>query len=187
MKDPLIQTINISFIFADVWPPRFILYRYSWIKFKLKSPRFRIYWIHFHCKCIYLLYFALLVLHRWKSVDLKMKVRHMNRFHFSLTSRGLTAQDAQDPAGTCNLGFWLVGGRADLDALESQKRNDHGGESKEQRDDHQSPTPLHLSWEQTKSKSSINTGGRQRHAGAEKSQSRCWQEGMPSKEHLMNI
>lgn len=58
--------------------------------------------------------------------------------------RRLTAEHGQDPAGAGDLAFWLVGGRADLDALESEQGDDHGAEAEQQSDDHQSPTRLHV-------------------------------------------
>lgn len=58
--------------------------------------------------------------------------------------RRLTAEYAQDSSGGGDLGLRFVGGRADLDALEAEQSDDHGGEAEQQRDDHQSPTRLHV-------------------------------------------
>lgn len=57
----------------------------------------------------------------------------------------LTCEHAHDSSGDGELGLGLVGGRADLDALESEHGHDHGAEAEQQTDDHQSPTRLDVS------------------------------------------
>lgn len=56
----------------------------------------------------------------------------------------LTSEDAEDSSGDGDLGLGLFGGRADLDALESEQSHDDGAEAEQQRDDHQSATRLHV-------------------------------------------
>lgn len=56
----------------------------------------------------------------------------------------LTSEDAQNSSCDGDLSLGLLGGRANLDALHSEERHDHGGESEQQRDDHQSTTCLHV-------------------------------------------
>lgn len=58
--------------------------------------------------------------------------------------RRLTSEDAQDPSCDGDLGLGLVGGRADLDALETEQRDDQGAEPEQQRDDHQGPAGLNV-------------------------------------------
>lgn len=61
----------------------------------------------------------------------------------------LTAKDAQDSSSDRQLGLGRVFGRADLDALQAEQRNDHGAEAEQQSDDHQSPTGLDVNCTQT--------------------------------------
>lgn len=56
----------------------------------------------------------------------------------------LTSEDAEDSSGDGDLGLGLFGGRADLDALESEHSHDDGAEAEQQRDDHQGATRLHV-------------------------------------------
>lgn len=63
--------------------------------------------------------------------------------------RGLTSEYGQHSSGNGDLGLRLVGGGTDLDALESQQGDDEGGESEEQRYDHESATRLHVTCEHT--------------------------------------
>lgn len=59
----------------------------------------------------------------------------------------LTSEHAQDSSCSRDLGLRLFRARPDLDALEPQQGDDHGGESEKQRDDHQSATRLHVTCE----------------------------------------
>jgi len=63
----------------------------------------------------------------------------------SCALRRLTGEDAQDSSGEGDLGLGLVGGGADLDALDSEQGDDHAAEAQQQRDDHQGATRLHVS------------------------------------------
>lgn len=56
----------------------------------------------------------------------------------------LTTQDGQDSAGASELAFGFFGGRADLDALESEHGHYHGSEVKQQCNDHQGTARLHM-------------------------------------------
>lgn len=57
----------------------------------------------------------------------------------------LTSEDAQDSSNDGDLGLGLVGGWANLDALQSEQRHDHGAEAEQQSNDHQSATRLQVS------------------------------------------
>lgn len=52
----------------------------------------------------------------------------------------LTCEHAQDAAADRDLGLRLVGGRADLDALQAEQSHDHGAKAEQQRHDHQGTT-----------------------------------------------
>lgn len=86
--------------------------------------------------------------------------------------RRLASQHAQDASGTGDLALGLLGGGSDLDALESQQGDDHGGEPEEQRDDHQSAARLHVTCDERKP---ALTG--RRHRGATESCARVLRGG----------
>lgn len=57
-----------------------------------------------------------------------------------------TGQDEHDSSAQGDLVFGVLGGSADLGALESQHRDDDGGHADQQGQDHQSSAGLQVSW-----------------------------------------